>query len=142
MVKLVLYLLASGAAALVNFASRFFYDLFLDFWVSVVAAYFTGMAVNYVLSRKFVFSSYAGATTSRTLPKFALVALAGLGVTTAASILALDFLQGRLALAEPLAKALAHCVGIGMAFIASFLGHNFLTFRATGVSRFLKRGGA
>lgn len=140
MLRIFLYFLASGVAALVNFGSRFFYDLFCDFWVSVVAAYFTGMLVNYALSRKYVFSSYTGATTTKTLSKFTLVALLGLGVTTVVSVVALDVLQGRLALAEPVAKALAHCLGIGTAFVASFLGHNFLTFRATGISRFFKRG--
>lgn len=140
MLRIFLYFVASGVAALVNFGSRFFYDLFCDFWVSVVAAYFTGMLVNYALSRKYVFSSYTGATTTKTLSKFTLVALLGLGVTTVVSIVALDVLHGRLALAEPVAKALAHCLGIGTAFAASFLGHNFLTFRATGISRFFKRG--
>lgn len=140
MLKIFLYFLASGAAALVNFGSRFLYDLFMDFWVSVIAAYFTGMLVNYVLSRKYVFSSYAGATTTKTLSKFAIIAFLGLGVTTAVSLLALDLLQERFALGEPLAKPLAHCLGIGTAFVASFLGHNFLTFRATGFSRLLKRG--
>lgn len=140
MFKIFLYFLASGAAALVNFGSRFFYDLFCDFWVSVIAAYFTGMVVNYVISRKYVFSSYTGATTAKTLSKFACIAFLGLGITTAVSVTALDLLQHHLALAEPLARALAHCLGIGTAFVASFLGHNFLTFRATGFSRLLKRG--
>lgn len=139
MFKIFLYFLASGAAALVNFGSRFLYDFFMDFWVSVIAAYFTGMLVNYVLSRKYVFSSYAGATTTKTLTKFALVAFLGLAVTTGVSILALDLLQERFAVGEALAKPVAHCLGIGIAFVASFLGHNFLTFRATGFSRLLKR---
>lgn len=140
MLRIFLYFLVSGVAALVNFASRFFYDLFLDFWVSVVAAYFTGMLVNYALSRKYVFSSYAGATTTKTLSKFAVIAFLGLGITTVVSVIALDLLQQRFTLAEPLARGLAHCLGIGTAFAASFLGHNFLTFRATGISRFFKRG--
>lgn len=139
MLRLFLYFLASGAAALVNFASRFFYDLFLEFWVSVIVAYFTGMLVNYLLSKKYVFSSYAGATTAKTLSKFAIIAFLGLAVTTVVTIIALDLLQQWSPLGEPMARALAHCLGIGTAFVASFLGHNFLTFRATGFSRFFKR---
>lgn len=139
MLKVLLYFMVSGVAALVNFGSRFFYDLFFDFWVSVVFAYFSGMLVNYALSRKYVFSSYTGATTAKTLSKFALVAFLGLGITTIVSLLALELFQQRIALGENLAKALAHCFGIGTAFVASFLGHNFLTFRATGFSRLLRR---
>lgn len=138
MIRIFLYFLASGVAALVNFSSRFFYDLFLNFWLSVIAAYFTGMLVNYLLSKKYVFSSYAGATIPKTLSKFSIIALLGLAVTTVVSILALDFFQARFAIGEPVAKAMAHCLGIGTAFVASFLGHNFLTFRATGVSRLLR----
>lgn len=140
MLKLFLYFIVSGTAALVNFGSRFFYDLFCDFWVSVIAAYFTGMLVNYALSRKYVFATYAGATTTKTLSKFTIIAGLGLCVTTVVSVMALDLLQRHFLLAEQLARALAHCLGIGTAFVVSFLGHNFLTFRATGLSRFFKRG--
>lgn len=140
MLKMFLYFLASGAAAIVNFGSRFLYDVFLDFWASVIAAYFTGMLVNYVLSRKYVFASYSGATTAKTLTKFAIIAFLGLAVTTAVSVAALELLQGRFGMGQSLAKPLAHCLGIGTAFVASFLGHNFLTFRATGISRFFRRG--
>lgn len=139
MLKLLFYLLASGAAALVNFCSRFLYDLFMEFWVSVIAAYFTGMLVNYSISKKYVFASYDGASTIKTLTKFSLVALLGLGVTTVASILILEFVSAKFPISESLAKTLAHCLGIGLAFVASFLGHNFFTFSATGFSRFLRR---
>lgn len=140
MLRIFLYFLVSGLAALVNFGSRFFYDLFCDFWISVIAAYFTGMLVNYALSRKYVFASYVAATTTKTLSKFTIIAFLGLGVTTAVSVVALDLLQRHFVLADQLARALAHCLGIGTAFVASFLGHNFLTFRATGISRFFKKG--
>lgn len=138
MIRILFYFFASGIAALTNFLSRIFYDIFLSFWISVIAAYFTGMLVNYLLSKKYVFPSYSGATTTKTLSKFSIVAFFGLVVTTAVSIISLDFLQVYFAITEPMAKAMAHCLGIGTAFVVSFLGHNFLTFRATGVSRLLK----
>lgn len=137
MLKLFLYLVVSGFAALVNFASRFLYDIFFDFWLSVVFAYFTGMFVNYALSKKYVFQSYDGAQTRKTISKFAFVAFMGLVVTTASSVIALELLGDifEARYAEPL----AHCLGIGAAFFASFLGHNFFTFRETGISRFWRR---
>lgn len=121
-----------------NFGSRFLYNLVADFWISVIAAYLTGMLVNYAISKKYVFATYEGATTLKTLTKFTLMALVGLGVTTLVSIFILDFLTARSTFAEPLAKALAHCAGMGISFIVSFLGHNFLTFKSTGISHFIK----
>lgn len=139
MLKIFLYFLTSGVAALVNFLSRFFYNFFLNFGTSVITAYFTGMLVNYILSKKYVFSSYTGATTVKMLSKFSLIAFLGLAITTLVSIFAVNLLQDRFAIEESKAEALAHCLGIATAFAVSFLGHNFLTFRAVSISRLLKR---
>lgn len=100
-------------------------------------AYFTGMICNYLLSRKYVFSSYNGATMGRTFTKFAFVALLGLVITTLVSMLALEIFLANSWGKEQWAKAAAHCLGIGAAFFVSFLGHNFLTFRETGVAKFM-----
>lgn len=139
MLKLILYFLASGIAAAVNFGSRFIYDIYMDFWLSVVLAYFTGMIVNYAISRKYVFDSYSGATFKNTLLKFAFVAFIGFGITTIVSVGALELIHSSIKIHDDLAKAIAHCLGIGTAFFASFFGHKFLTFRSTGVSKILRR---
>lgn len=138
MPRLILYLFASGSAALVNFTSRFLYDIFFSFWLSVIFAYFTGMLVNYVFSRKYVFGSYDGENMGRTFAKFMLVALLGLFATTIAAIFILRFLCEYTNLNEDMAKALAHTLAIGIAFFASFLGHNFITFRSTGLAKLVK----
>lgn len=122
-----------------NFGSRFVYNIFISFWLSVVLAYFTGMLVNFALSRKYVFDSYAGATFRNTLLKFAFITLIGLGVTTIISVVALELIRANTGIQEDSAKAAAHILGIGAAFFASFFGHKFITFRSTGFSGLLKR---
>lgn len=139
MLRLFLYFLASGLAAAVNFASRFVYDIFTSFWLSVILAYFTGMVVNYLLSRKYVFDSYAGATIKKTSLKFVCIALLGLGITLLVSLGVRMCIETYLDLPEHFAKALAHMIGIGIAFFASFFGHKLITFRSTGFSRLLGR---
>lgn len=121
-----------------NFGSRFLYDVFFNFWVSVIFAYFTGMAVNFALSRKYVFQNYAGASIHKTFIKFSIVALFGLAVTACVSIFAVEFLFVHTELDEELSKALAHTLGIGAAFFASFFGHKFITFNRTGIASLIK----
>lgn len=137
--KLIMYSFASGAAALVNFSSRFLYDIFFSFWLSVIFAYFTGMLVNYLLSRKYVFSSYTGARIGNTFIKFAFIALIGLFVTSVTAIFILGLLSEHTNMSEDMAKTIAHTLAIGAAFFASFFGHNFITFRSTGLSRIIRR---
>jgi putative flippase GtrA len=49
------FLLTGGTAAAVNFASRIFYNQWLDYSTSVIVAYLTGMVTAFVLARLFVF---------------------------------------------------------------------------------------
>ncbi len=55
--RFIRFLLAGGLAALVNFGSRFFYNLFVDFSTAVVLAFFTGLITGYILNKRYVFTS-------------------------------------------------------------------------------------
>ena len=132
--RLVLYFGVSGIAALVNLGSRVAYNKWVNFGWAVVCAYFTGMLVNFVLSSKFVFRSYAGGTASKVLPKFTIVATLGLAVIWAVSESSLHFFNQFVWLNPSESELFAHMMGIGTAFFASFFGHQFFTYRHTGMT--------
>ncbi len=131
--KLGLYFLASGAAALVNFLSRFAYDLSFEFAASVVLAYCTGMIVNFSLSKLFVFDARKSGNTWREGIKFLLVAGAGLAVTTGVSLAVVWAFKLRPSFSETLQYTIAHACGMGAGFVANFGGHRLVSFRETGL---------
>jgi putative flippase GtrA len=138
--KLGLYFLASGAAALVNFLSRFAYDLTFEFATSVVLAYCTGMIVNFSLSKLFVFGARKSGNTWREGIKFLIVAGAGLAVTTLVSLAAVWAMQWRPVLSDaPLQYTIAHACGMAAGFVANFGGHKLVSFRETGLWARLRR---
>lgn len=133
------YLLCAGSAALVNFAAG---SLLVDglgftsaggFPVAVAAAYACGMAVNFLLNRRFTFTSdRVGAAQMRT---FVVVALSGLALTTALAALLRPLLGVALngsGLALPLSlgspETVSRATAIAAAAVYSFLGHKYLTF--------------
>lgn len=131
--NLIFYFAVGGTAALANLASRVAYNWWMNFSCAVVCAFFTGMLVNFFLSSKFVFAKYEGSSTSRVISKFALVAIVGLSVTWLTSVVTLQFLQWLSWLNPVHAEFIAHVTGTGTAFFVSFLGHQFFTYRHTGI---------
>lgn len=126
------FLVAGGLAALVNFSSRFFYNLFLNFSASVVLAFMTGMATAYVLNKLFVFT-----TSKNTVPKemgwFVVINILGLAQTWGVSVYLAEVLPAYLPVrgvdGRALAEALAHATGILVPVFTSYIGHKYLTFR-------------
>ena len=49
------FLIAGGLAALVNFGSRFLYDVFVTYTIAIILAYITGMVTAFYLNKLFVF---------------------------------------------------------------------------------------
>ena len=55
--QFLLFIVAGGFAALVNIISRALLSLFMNFSSSVLIAYFIGMVIAFILTKKFVFLS-------------------------------------------------------------------------------------
>lgn len=131
--RFIAYFLTSGFSALVNFCSRIFYSIFWDYTYAVTIAYFTGMIVNFAFTTKFVFGRYENSRLFNMFVKFSSVAIVGLIITVLASLSirnVLLYLDPPFSLA--IIESVSHLSGIGIAFIASFLGHKFFTYRHTG----------
>ena len=128
-----MYFLTSGLAALVNFASRFYYNMFFLFGTSVVLAYCTGMLVNFTLSKLYTFDSRKSGKTHREVLKFFVVAGLGLLVTYVVSTGLLHALNPYFESRQELLKTISHIGGMGVGFVANFVGHKLVTFKTTGL---------
>lgn len=134
------YLLTSGLAAIVNFASRFLYNLFFAFGTSVTLAYCTGMLVNFVFSKLYAFDSRNSGKTHREVLKFFVVAGLGLLVTYVVSTVLLYLLTRYFESSHlEIQKTVSHVGGMGIGFVANFVGHKLLTFKSTGVWNIMLR---
>lgn len=148
----VLYLIMAIIGFSTNVGSRVFYRevLGIDFGVSVVLAYFTGMIVGFVLSKLFVFKAQANGNIWREMIKFTLVSVVAMLVTLVGSLIALNVFnwyfeanpEQHKAIVDLILKVIrikainrelaSHLAGTCVGFFANFFGHKLFTFRSTG----------
>jgi putative flippase GtrA len=125
-------LLAGGLAALLNFGSRFFYNLFVDFSTAVVLAFITGLTAGYVLNKLYVFTS-SGNSMVQEIGWFVAVNLFALAQTWGLSVYLAqvlpDYMPGEASGRRELAEAIAHGAGVLLPVFTSYIGHKYLTFR-------------
>jgi putative flippase GtrA len=130
--RFVRFLFAGGLAALLNFGSRFFYNLFVDFSTAVVLAFFTGLTAGYILNKRYVFTS-SGNSMTQEMVWFVLVNLFALAQTWGLSVYLAQQLPRYLTFAgardKDLAEAIAHGAGVLLPVFTSYIGHKYLTFR-------------
>lgn len=130
--RFIRFLLAGGLAAAINFGSRFFYSIFVEFSVAVVLAFFSGLTAGYLLNKRYVFT---GSKNSRVyeISWFVLINLFALVQTWGLSVYLAQWLHGHLPVKGPggieLAEAMAHGAGILLPVFTSYIGHKYLTFR-------------
>lgn len=130
--KVIRFLLAGGLAALVNFGSRFFYNVFVDFSAAVVLAFFTGLTTGYVLNKLYVFTNSRN-TIVQEVGWFVIINLLALLQTWGLSVYLAHLLSEILPVQDEsgidLARAIAHGAGVLLPVFTSYLGHKYLTFR-------------
>ena len=121
------FLAAGGLAAVANVLPRIGFSRSFPLPVAVVLAYLVGMAVAFVLMRRFVF---AGGRTGlrRQIAVFALVNVAAVVQTLVITLVLAD-------IALPWAGVrshvdlIAHVAGVCVPIITSFIGHKRWSFR-------------
>lgn len=134
------FIFFSGGAAAVNLlAGQVLYGVLglSDGWqygFSVAVAFLCGMAVSFVLNRRFTFPP-SGREARREIVDFFFVSLGGLVLTSTLAQLfffhATGFLRALAALAPgaPTTETLAHVLAVGLTAIYSFLAHKYVSFR-------------
>lgn len=125
--QFLLFLLAGGIAALANFLSRIVYSHWLSFTWAIIAAYLTGMATAFVLTRAFVFTGSARPLHHSAF-YFTLVNLFAVAQTWLVSTLLAYHLLPWLGV-DMLRLEIAHAVGVAVPVVSSYFGHKYLSFR-------------
>jgi len=122
-----MFLITGGAAALVNFSTRIYYNQWLSFSSSVVFAYLTGMITAFLLAKFFVFKD-STQSTRRSLGFFVLVnAIAIIQtwlISMALAYYVLPYFNIKMYLSE-----IAHAIGVAVPVFTSYLGHKRWSFK-------------
>jgi putative flippase GtrA len=136
------FLICSGAAAAVNFVAGSIlihgagFTSEIGYPVAIAAGYILGMAVNFLLNRRYTFSGSVR-TRLEQARTFVVVALSGLALTSIVAALTRAMLRPTLASANMTmlpfghfltAETLGQTIAIGAVSIYSFAGHKYLTF--------------
>lgn len=125
--QFLVFLIAGGFSAAINFGSRILYSRWLDFPVAVTLAYLTGMVTAYVLARQFVFvDSKQSVCSSAT--RFALVNVIAIVQTWLISMALAYYLLPSWGVRVHVAE-IAHAVGVVVPVFTSYLGHKRWSFR-------------
>ncbi|CAA0088124.1 Uncharacterised protein [Halioglobus japonicus] len=130
--RFIRFLLAGGLAAVVNFGSRFFYNIFVDFSTAVVLAFITGLTTGYLLNKRYVFTT-SGNSVVQEVIWFVVINLLALAQTWGLSVYLVQLLPEYITTDGPggvaLIAALAHGAGVLLPVFTSYIGHKYLTFR-------------
>jgi putative flippase GtrA len=125
--QFLLFLLASGVAALANFGSRILLGMVMPYVPSIVLAYLVGMGTAFVLNRAFVFRD-AHTHLRHQAFWFVAVNVAAVLQTIVVSLLLARWLLPALGV-DWHVETLAHAVGVAVPAFTSYLGHRHITFR-------------
>jgi putative flippase GtrA len=124
--QFLLFLLAGGIAALVNFGSRIGLSHVMPYVPAIVVAYLIGMATAFALNRAFVFTGAANPVAQQAW-RFALVNLAAVAQTVVISLLLARWALPALGIVAH-AETLAHAVGVVVPVFTSYFGHRHFSF--------------
>lgn len=122
------FLIAGGAATLINWLVRFPFDLLMPYAAAVAAAAACHMVCAFVLYRAWVFPG-SDRPLMMQVGDFILINLVSMAVTVAISVAFKEILVS-LQIRPVIAAAVAHFIGIGTGAIAGYIGHRRITFRS------------
>lgn len=125
--RFILFIVASGLAAIANFGSRIALNHLMPYVPSIILAYLVGMATAFLLNRTYVFTDAAKPLASQVMWFVAVNALALLQ-TLVVSLLFSHYVFPWMGLTfHP--ETLAHALGVIAPAVVSYFGHKHFTFR-------------
>lgn len=125
--QFMVFLVAGGTAAAVNFGSRIAYNRWMPFSSAVILAYITGMITAFVLAKLFVFKD-SQQSMRRSVLFFVLVNGVAVAQTWLISMGLAYYMLPALGVAN-YAKEIAHAVGVVVPVFTSYVGHKRWSFR-------------
>ncbi|EMI51459.1 GtrA family protein [Stenotrophomonas maltophilia] len=125
--RFILFIVASGLAAIANFGSRIALSHVMAYVPAIVLAYLIGMATAFLLNRAYVFKDANKPLASQVMWFVAVNALALLQ-TLVVSLLFSHYVFPWMGLTfHP--ETLAHALGVIAPAVVSYFGHKHFTFR-------------
>lgn len=131
--KFGIFLFCGGLAACANVISRWLLSFWLPYPAAIVAAYMIGMLTGFLLFKFFVFNSRNSKRVFRETVWYTVVNIFALLQTLVISIVLADHVFPWLNM-DFHPHDIAHCMGVGIPVISSYLGHNFFTFKSRDIS--------
>ncbi|QBG87098.1 GtrA family protein [Xanthomonas oryzae] len=128
--RFVLFVAASGVAAVANFSSRIAFNQFIGYVPAIVLAYFVGMVTAFLLNRSYVFKD-ANKQLAKQIFWFVAVNALALLQTIFISLVLSHYVFPWIGLTL-YPETFAHALGIIAPAIASYFGHKHLTFSKSG----------
>lgn len=125
--QFLIFLLAGGIAAAVNFCSRILYNDWMNFSAAIVLAYATGMVAAFILGKLFVFRD-SRQPLHHAAVFFVLVNLVGVVQTWAISMVLAYYALPALGMTLYV-REIAHGIGLAVPAFTSYIGHKHLSFR-------------
>jgi len=125
--QFVLFLVAGGLAAAVNFGSRILLSQWLHYVPAIVIAYCLGMITAFTLNKLFVFSD-AGNRLHHQVLWFIAINLAAVAQTIVISLLFARWVLPALGV-DFHNETIAHAIGVAVPVVTSYIGHKRFSFR-------------
>uniref|UniRef100_UPI0039EE75ED GtrA family protein n=1 Tax=Bordetella sputigena TaxID=1416810 RepID=UPI0039EE75ED len=125
--RFVRFMVAGGIAAAANYGSRFIFNIWFDYEISIVLAYIVGMAVAFILMRAYVFDA-GGRPWAPQAVKFTLVNVLAVLQTLIVSVALDRWILPSLAVPGN-HEAIAHLIGVLVPIGTSYFGHKVATFK-------------
>ena len=125
--QFVLFLVSGGVAALLNWASRFLFSLWMTFEWAVVCAFGVGLATGFILMRTIAFDG-RGKPALPQAGRYALVNAAALAQTWIVSVLLARWALPAMGVTTH-AEAVGHLAGVLFPVFTSYIAHRKYTFR-------------
>jgi len=120
------FLVAGGAAALLNWLVRFPLSLVMPFPAAVTIANIIGMVFGFVAYRHFVFPG-SKRLLAHQLRDFIVVNLFSMAVVVAVSVAFADYVLPAIGFHWQI-EAISHAIGIGAGAVSNFFGHRQFSF--------------
>ena len=125
--QFVIFLLTGGVSATVNFFSRILYNVAVPFSVAVALAYVTGMAVAFILAKRYVFGN-SPYSLRKSVILFAVVNGVGLLESWLVSMVFEYHILPIIGVYE-FTRSIATLIGIAVPAFTSFIGYKYWVFR-------------
>jgi putative flippase GtrA len=120
------FLCTGGIAAIINFSSRFLYNIWFSFATAIILAYVTGMITAFILAKLFVFKN-SPLSLRHSAFRFLLINLLAVLQTLLISLGLAFYLLPALGVTV-MVKEIAHAIGIIVPIFSSYIGHKHWSF--------------